>query len=854
MAKVKDLDVRIQTGTDNTLYASWQFEGTTKTSSGGISVGSKVKIKSGAKYYNGVSIPTWVMNDTWYISSVKGDRAVLGKNVSGSNNINSPINVKDLTTDAGSSGSVSINTLEHYEVKWVYDSGDTNSQGKTIWFEGSSSTTKGTTTTYSIPSNAIRVQVSVTPVAKTYKSGDKEVPYWSGTATYKDYMISSYGLDTPSTPTVSITKQNILTASLENITDARADQIQFEGYHQGGNNGNYFTETANVSNCRCSITKEVSFGCEYRVRCRSVIVLNTGAKRYSDWSPYSPAAQTAPAKITGTIDCRAASETSVYLQWPEQSTATSYDIERATEERFFDGSDQTTVTSNIEFNHYELSGLESGDQYFFRVRAVNSQGAGAWSEVVSVVLGKKPGVPTTWSSTTTVVVGEPLTLYWVHNSQDNSSETFADLELIINGQKQIMDPIKKSQEEDEKDKIAYYVIDTSDLSEGATILWRVRTMGITMDYGDWSVQRTVDVYAKPTLSLRVTNQNGDAFDTFTAFPFFVNALAGPNTQLPIGYHLTITAEESYEAVDQIGNKKFVNVGDAVYSKYFDIDDPLVVELSASNVDLENNIMYKVTCVVSMNSGLTAEANTSFTVKWTDDIYEPDAEIMYDDQAMTMHIRPYCRDVNSNLIEDVTLSVYRREFDGTFTELMTGIDNLMNTYITDPHPALDFARYRIVAITKSTGAVSFYDPPGYYIGENSVVIQWEEAWSNFDLHNEDAMETPAWTGSMVKIPYNIDISESRSKDVTLVEYNGRKHPVSYYGTQTGESANWSVEIPKDDTETLYAIRRLSIWMGDVYVREPSGSGYWASISVSFSQNHGEQTIPISFDVTRVEGGI
>jgi hypothetical protein len=44
------------------------------------------------------------------------------------------------------------------------------------------------------------------------------------------------------------------------------------------------------------------------------------------------------------------------------------------------------------------------------------------------------------------------------------------------------------------------------------------------------------------------------------------------------------------------------------------------------------------------------------------------------------------------------------------------------------------------------------------------------------------------------------------------------------------------------------------MGDVYVREPSGSGYWASISVSFSQNHGEQTIPISFDVTRVEGGI
>lgn len=855
MAKIKNLAINLQTGTDNTLYASWEFDGITKTTSGGISVGSKVTILAGATYYNGVSIPSWVMSDTWIISSIKGDRAVLGKNVSGKNNINSPINVKYLSTDSGSSSvSESIDTLDHYEVKWTYDTGDKDSNGQNIWFSGSSSNVTETHATYSIPSNASRVKVSVTPVAKTYKQNDKDVPYWDGTGSSKIFVTLSYTLDTPSAPSVTINKQNQLTASLENISDARADKIEFYAYHQSENNGHGFTASAYISNCRCSITKSVNPGCEYRVRCRSVIVRDDGSTYYSDWSPYSPAEQSVPAQITGTITCSAASETSVYLAWTAQTTATSYEIERATEKRYFDGSDQTTTTGSIETNHYELSGLDTGDEHFFRVRAVNSQGAGPWSEIVSVVLGKKPAAPTTWSSTTTVVVGEPLTLYWIHNSEDNSSETYADLELIINGETQVMDPIKKSDDEDEKDKIACYVVDTSSLTEGAQILWRVRTAGITLSYGDWSAQRTVDVYAKPTLSLNITNQNGDTFDTFTAFPFYVYALAGPNTQLPIGYHLTITAEQSYEATDQIGNKKFVNSGDAVYSKYFDIDEELVVELSAGNVDFENNVTYKVTCVVSMNSGLTAEASSTFTVEWVDALYEPDAEMMYDDATMTMHIRPYCRDENSDLVEDVTLSVYRREFDGTFTEIMTGIDNVMNTYVTDPHPALDYARYRIVAITKSTGAVSFYDPPGYYIGGNSVIIQWEEAWSNFDIHTEDAMDTPAWTGSMVKIPYNIDISESRSKDVTLVEYNGRKHPVSYYGTQTGESASWSVEIPKDDTETLYAIRRLSVWMGDVYVREPSGSGYWASIEVSFSQNHGELTIPISFDVTRVEGGI
>ena len=71
---------------------------------------------------------------------------------------------------------------------------------------------------------------------------------------------------------------------------------------------------------------------------------------------------------------------------------------------------------------------------------------------------------------------------------------------------------------------------------------------------------------------------------------------------------------------------------------------------------------------------------------------------------------------------------------------------------------------------------------------------------------------------------------------------------------GSSASWSTEIPKNDIDTLYALRRLAIWMGDVYVREPSGSGYWANITVSFSQKHKTTTIPVSLSVTRVEGGM
>ena len=209
---------------------------------------------------------------------------------------------------------------------------------------------------------------------------------------------------------------------------------------------------------------------------------------------------------------------------------------------------------------------------------------------------------------------------------------------------------------------------------------------------------------------------------------------------------------------------------------------------------------------------------------------------------------------SVLVEDVTLSVYRREFDGSFTEIATGLDNSKNTYVTDPHPSLDYARYRIVAITNSTGAVSYYDVPGYPVNEKAVIIQWDEAWSTFFTSEEAVLEQPPWAGSLLRLPYNIDVSDNYRPDVSLVSYIGRKRPVSYYGTQLGETSTWNVDIVKTDEETLYALRRLAIWTGDVYVREPSGSGYWANLTVSFGQQHTALTIPVTFNITRVEGGV
>ena len=107
---------------------------------------------------------------------------------------------------------------------------------------------------------------------------------------------------------------------------------------------------------------------------------------------------------------------------------------------------------------------------------------------------------------------------------------------------------------------------------------------------------------------------------------------------------------------------------------------------------------------------------------------------------------------------------------------------------------------------------------------------------------------------MRLPYNVDVTDNRKADASFVEYAGRKHPVSYYGTQLGETSTWNVTIPKEDKETIYALRRLSIWTGDVYVREPSGMGYCANVEVTFNIKYSDVTVPITLNITRVEGGV
>lgn len=795
---------------------------------------------------------------------------------------------------------------DKFDVRWFYGTGD---KAK---FTGSSTSVDSIDnsqpqSTYTPPENATYVSFQVKPIATTHKVNDVDTYHWTAQwSTEQFYYMKDLPPAVPPNPSVTLEDYTLkieVTGIASEVTDIEFEIIQNDSKV-------YKIGTSKVTTSVAKYSCNVSPGYDYKVRCRAI-----KNKIYGGWTDYSSNVQTKPNKPTQITEIRAVSETVMTLTWTEVANAESYDIEYATVLDYLGASNASTIINNITGPRYTITGLNSGEKYFVRVRAVNKQGESDWTEASSIILGGVPAAPTTWSSTSTAVVGEEMKLYWMHNSKDGSKETKAELKYIVDDGSPVIKEVLKTNISDD---VSYYYLSTRSFKEGASIRWSVRTAGVTGEYGPWSATRMISIYAPPSLSLILSSDKtaNSIIKNITKYPFYITANAGPDSQNPIGFHISVIAKDSYETMDEFGNVKMIAEGQEIFSRFYDINtQTLSVTMTPGDINLENNCDYELSCVVTMDSGLTEEEKLSFKVSLADTEHYPTAEILFDEKTLSAYIRPYCTErpyifykviydpssgtytrtntvisplegtsvLNAltdrndlvfigvdntsttvyftviqsdreNLVENVTLSVYRQEYDGRFTTIASDINNTDSIYVTDPHPPLDSARYRIVSTDKNTGSISYTDLPAYMIGVKSVIIQWDETWSDLQVIGEDPIEQVTWAGSVLKLPYNIDVSDNNTMDVSLIEYIGRSHPVSYYGTQLGVSSTWSVNIPKSDKNTLYGLRRLAIYAGDVYVREPSGSGYWANISVSFSQKHRELVIPVTLEIKRVEGGM
>lgn len=1158
---------------------------------------------------------------------------------------------------------------DHYVVKWYW----ANGQG---WNVGSTDEVEVKQAFYTAPTEAKKVKVKIKPVYKksTNKNAKTVTVNW-GWSTEKQYNFANNPPTKPPTPTMEyLSNGEYVKISIDNYDDSTTHDVQFEIMKDNTKRvGSLRYSQVNTGHAEITVkASELIPGHTYKARVRGLKdvtwvstagVIWSGVVTqqetttiasvgdYGEWSDYSTELLSKPKAVTSLKTIKALSETSVYIDWVNTSTADSYEIEYTTDKRYFDSSPNNVSSLTVSVGHAEITGLDTGNQWFFRVRSVNTTGNSDWSDVYSITLGKKPAAPSTWSTSSVVNQGDDIILNWTHNSEDGSDMTKAKVMLKLdnsdyiwyliidkqssesnnivpmpgqNGSMMLIASINMNNQESStfnlynnmgeghsvmiKDNIGELRLktDAASYSNGAIFNWSVMTQGVLAEYGDESVRRTIKVYSPITLQMSVEGFSNDNTDvTMTSYPLNIDLeVTESDIQKPVSYFISVISNQSYEWYDNVGNNIIISAGETIFQQYYDTTETQMnVELTPADLTLANNNSYTINATVAMDSGLTADSNVTISIAFEDEVLEPNAYIYIDKDTLTANIIPFCQnnsdletendkenddgnnndnnenevytelldtniptairksygciiipyndcvyyvdlyqhsqhrgvykfengvwsvvggneylmspytsidqtmpiysvtcgvfndyvyvinytgggyvnrkhisdlddlsvdwevfdiqeptntlnivtsnaylmqydnslhyfanriyinswddskydiyndervahyvlstdeygrytftriatipiDINNYLEREIymnggissvvydnsihlitqthhfiyttssgwielnpvphlsyyennvavvyhdnlyvfgyetgynylmkwnssndtwdivhkdtdaghrftdgyvffvnnsllnicngyedkhyvfeyhkssgsseennpeldqttLLSVYRRDFDGGFTEIGADLPNTGQIMLTDSHPALDYARYRIIAKSGTTGAIYYTDIPGVEIGEKAIIINWNDYVTYLDVEDDTERAELPWYGNMLKLPYNVDVADNNNIDTNMNEYIGRDHPVSYYGTHTGETATWNVDIDKRDTQSLYMLRLLRIYKGDVYVREPSGSGYWAHIVISFNQKHTVPVIPVTISITRVEGGM
>ena len=746
--------------------------------------------------------------------------------------------------------------MKGIKVAWKYQV--TNSEGKNVWFSGSSETIGAGTSqssTYSAPGEALAVKVSVTPVLT--KKGKKKATAKAATA---QRTFSANAPAKPSAPTVTVDGYS-LTLRIQ-TSDQYAKTAVFYLFRDSEQEP--FWTSSSITLSGAGVAQQITTLTPNHVYYAKVKLFNgAAASEYSDSAAVSEI--TVPAQVTG-VTAVPVSQSQILVSWNAATGAAStngYELEQATDPKYFDGSNASVSNVNGTSNYVTV---EVGNTWYFRVRAKNSSNiAGAWSETVSVAAAIKPNPPTTWTLASTAYVGSSINLYWTHNSADGSKPTKSQIEWSKNNGSVSTIEVTHSLGPDDKDFTFHraFQIASGSFSDGDILKWRVRTQGVAaMGWSDYSVLREVRIFAPASLSLAVSSP-------VRAYPINIGVTVTPASQSVVSFYIAIRARDSYDNEDYMGEFQHIVAGQVVYSRNFnDIGNTDTIRLTPSDINLLTGQTYDIEAIVATNAGLTANATGSFTLDIDEPDYYLDMGITVDMDSLSAALVPGCySDVSedpdgddiydpADIVEGVLIDVYRINFDGSFTKIEGDIVNDGVTVISDPHPALDNGKYRVVARDTTSGAMFFADMVSEDLEVKGLVLQWDAKYSNYlvrdivDEIDEAAIGNMAG-GTTLRLPYNVKKSESSELDAELVNYIGREHPVSYYGTQKGQKSSYSTDVPKDDIDTLDLVRRLQTWPGDVYLRAQDGLGYWAKIEVSFDRDYDSLLMPVSIDAVRVD---
>lgn len=511
----------------------------------------------------------------------------------------------------------------------------------------------------------------------------------------------------------------------------------------------------------------------------------------------------------------------VNVLWSDPDSATTK-VELAWSEKKIawdstEGYDSKTITKRKSYNID--SDIEPGTTLYIRVRFLNDDETGSWSNAVGVLCATTPEKPVLEASKATVKPKGNLGLAWTYDNEDGSTLLRSVLFITYNG---------TTTRRGVSNGATQGTIWHNKWSSGSTVTIRVAVTsanGVTSEKSDPVTVRVLNA-PSPSVALGsgstwtvlpyVETDDGEGavtnIRTLSAAPLSVRVLyGGANGTVTIRREGAYRVEHADGSVSRGADGERVAVG-AYTGETAYVDFP--------GVDFDDGCLYRAEVEATNDAGSKTVVTEPFRVEWDDQADAPTATAASD--GLTATITPTATD------EDEMCDVYRITADG----LQLVMANVAwGETVLDPYAPLDKhgATHRIVSRT----------------------TDGDEAWVDVDAGNGEAGIVVDWDNKQIVLPYDVTLNDSYSKSYTTTRHRG--------GTITGKwlegverSASWNSQVIKvDEPDKLVLLRDLAQWTGECYMRSPQGVGFPCNIDVSTAAEYANGSVGISLTAYRLD---
>lgn len=520
----------------------------------------------------------------------------------------------------------------------------------------------------------------------------------------------------------------------------------------------------------------------------------------------------------------------VTVYWSDPDTATTnVELAWSTSRIAWDSTTGYNSKTIVKRKAYNIdTDVDPGSTLYVRVRFLNDDSTGSWSDTESVVCATTPETPVLEASKTVVQPGENVQFAWSYSNGDGSLLDRSVLYITYDG--------TTTKHGVSNGKLVGNIYKNQWLSGSSVSVTVAVTSanGVTSEQSDPVV---IQVLAAPTpvvalgygstwTVLPYTTSTGDSgasakVRTLKTSPLRVRIGTSGAVAIDEGT-VTIRREGDYRIEHADGTVSRGADGERVAVGTFSWTSPYAY-VSFYGVDFDDGCLYRAEVEAENEAGSSVVLSEPFRVEWTDKANAPTATARAN--GLTAVIRPVPADSTE------MCDVYRVTADG-LQLVMANAE--WSAYVVDPYAPLGKhgATHRIVSRT-TTGS---------------------EAWIDVDAGNEQSGIVIDWDEKQITLPYDVTLSDGYSKDYTSTRHRG--------GTITGKwlegverSATWNSQIIRvGEQDKLILLRELAQWTGECYLRSPQGVGFPCSIEIGTMSEFDNGAVGITITAYRLDSDL